>query len=204
MKKVERLLVFIFSLVLTIELCISLELYRQDKSEIQELSDLTTSLQEENTELKELQTVSDELIQVQSEFIDELLLPAEEQVNELSSRGTDRVENRIMEVSAYDLSVESCGKPPGHPEYGITASGKRVQKWHTIAAGPELTFGTQIYIPYFKDMPNGGIFVVEDRGGAIKNGRLDVYIEDNAECFEFGRRELEVYILDYERVKADE
>lgn len=109
------------------------------------------------------------------------------------SRGEGRGE--IYRVTAYNLSYQSCQKHPDHPEYGITASGKRVQEWHTIAAGPELKFGTKVYIPYFKDKPNGGVFVVEDRGGAIKNGCLDVYMEDYNECMEFGVRLLEAYIL---------
>lgn len=193
---VYRLLVFIMALVLTIELCISLELHEQDKAKIQALLELNGSLRQENAELTELSTVQDELIEVQAGLIDELFLPPDELPAEKSDRGTDRGAPRIMEMTAYDLSVESCGKPPGHPEYGITASGKRVQEWHTIAAGPELPFGTQVYIPYFKDKPNSGIFTVDDRGGGVKNGRIDVYMESYDACMEFGRQQLEVYILE--------
>jgi 3D (Asp-Asp-Asp) domain-containing protein len=101
-----------------------------------------------------------------------------------------------MEVTAYDLSYESCGKLPNHPEYGITASGEPVKEWYTVAAGKELKFGTRVYIPYFADKPNGGVFVVQDRGGGVGNGQLDVYIEDNASCMEFGRRKLEVWVIE--------
>lgn len=112
------------------------------------------------------------------------------------SRGDQREEPIKMKVTAYDLSFQSCRKNPDHPEYGITASGTRVKEWHTIAAGPELPFGTQVFIPYFQDKPNKGIFVVEDRGSAITNGCIDIYMPDYDDCMEFGVRELDVFILD--------
>lgn len=109
------------------------------------------------------------------------------------SRGGER--SQIMRVTAYDLSYESCKKYSDHPEYGETASGYMVQEWHTVAAGPELEFGTRLYIPYFKDKPNKGIFTVEDRGSAIKNGCIDIYMPDHDDCMKFGVRYLEVYVL---------
>jgi len=115
-----------------------------------------------------------------------------------ADRGGERGTRRMMTVTAYDLSVESCGKLPSHPEYGITASGERVREWYTVAAGPELPFGTQVYIPYFADKPNKGIFTVQDRGSAVKNGCIDVYIADNATCWEFGRQRLEVWVMEGE------
>lgn len=112
------------------------------------------------------------------------------------SRGGERSEPVTMRVTAYDLSYASCRKYPDHPEYGFTASGAKVKEWYTIAAGPELPFGTRVFIPYFADKPNEGIFVVQDRGSAIKENCLDVYMSNNDECMDFGVRELDVYILD--------
>lgn len=112
----------------------------------------------------------------------------------LSNRSGER--SRIMKVTAYDLSYVSCKKYPDHPEYGETASGYMVQEWHTVAAGSELEFGTRLYIPYFKDKPNKGIFTVEDRGSAIKNGCIDIYMPDSEDCKKFGVRYLEAYVID--------
>ena len=117
-----------------------------------------------------------------------------ERKQDKENRGEPRGTRRIMEVTAYDLSYESCGKLPNHPEYGITASGEPVKEWYTVAAGKELKFGTQVYIPFFRDKPNGGVFTVQYRGSGVENGQLDVYIADNASCMNFGRRELEVWI----------
>lgn len=96
---------------------------------------------------------------------------------------------KTMNVSAYCSCSSCCGK-----SNGITASGARASSWYTVAAGKSYPIGTRIYIPYFKDMPNGGWFVVQDRGGAIGNNRLDIYMGSHSEALKFGRRNLECYI----------
>lgn len=142
-----------------------------------------------------LPSISSDIAKI-TEQIDVLSSKVETNRNELDnkiSRGSADV--RRMRVTAYDLSVESCGKLPNHPLYGITASGESVEEWYTVAAGPELKFGTRVYIPYFRDAPNKGIFVVKDRGGAIKRNCIDVYMADGNACRVFGVKMLEVYVL---------
>ena len=107
----------------------------------------------------------------------------------------------VLEVSAYTLAAEECNKPSSDPAYGITASGEYVSKWRTVAAGSAYSFGTLIYIPYFKDYPNGGVFRVEDRGGYISDERLDVYMESTVEANHFGRKDLKCYIITEEEFK---
>lgn len=102
----------------------------------------------------------------------------------------------VASVTMYTLDPAECGKYPGDPGYGITASGAYVQEWYTVAAGPSIPFGTRVYIPYFADYPNGGIFVVQDRGGAIGDGNIDIYVYDKATALNFGRQALEVQVLD--------
>lgn len=75
-----------------------------------------------------------------------------------------------------------------------TASGAWPSSGYTVAAGPSIPLGTVVYIPYFANYANGGWFVVEDRGGAITDGHIDVYMDTAAECINFGRRNLEVYV----------
>ena len=102
---------------------------------------------------------------------------------------------RTLNASAYTAST--CGKAPGSSGYGITASGARATAWYTVAAGSGYKLGTVIYIPYFANKPNGGWFVVQDRGGAISNNKLDVYMDTYNECISFGRRNLECYIYEF-------
>src|SRR5690554_3813119 len=107
---------------------------------------------------------------------------------------TDNSRALRMRVTAY--TEYECDKEPGHPLFGITASGNMVEEWFTVAAGREIPFGTRLYIPYFKDRINNGIFVVEDRGGAIKENCIDVYMTDQDAVNTFGCRWLDVYMLD--------
>lgn len=91
----------------------------------------------------------------------------------------------LMEVTAYTASIEECGKTDG-----ITASGEKVQEHHTLAAGPSIPFGTKIYIPEFMKT-----FVVEDRGGAITDNHLDIYMERLEDAKKFGRKDIYVFVI---------
>jgi 3D (Asp-Asp-Asp) domain-containing protein len=163
----------------------------QLKANDQEISTLLTREEIEplKQKINELETRIEELeaqVYRNAETISEV------RENSISRSGA---RSRIMRVTAYSLAYEDCKKHPDHPEYGETASGYMVQEWHTIAAGPELKFGTKVYIPYFRERPNGGIFTVEDRGSAIRNGCIDVFMPDGEDCRKFGVRYLEVYLL---------
>lgn len=102
---------------------------------------------------------------------------------------------KTLNASAYTAST--CGKAPGSAGYGRTASGAMASPWYTVAAGSGYKLGTVIYIPYFANKPNGGWFVVQDRGGAISNNKIDVYMGSYSECISFGRRNLECYIYEF-------
>lgn len=99
---------------------------------------------------------------------------------------------KTLNTSAYTAST--CDKKPTDKGYGITASGAKVKSWYTVAAGKGYPMGTVIYIPALKNKPNGGWFVVQDRGGAISNNKLDIYMSTYNECIQFGRKNLECYI----------
>lgn len=94
-----------------------------------------------------------------------------------------------MNTSAYCACAKCTGKTNG-----ITSSGAKAKEWYTVAAGSGYPIGTVIYIPALADKPNGGWFVVEDRGGAISNNRIDVYMGTHSAAINFGRRNLECYI----------
>jgi len=98
-------------------------------------------------------------------------------------------------VTAYSLAYKDCGKHPWHPEYGVTASGNTVADNYTIAAGPSVPFGTKVFIPSLGAWDNGGIFTVEDRGGAIRDGCIDIFIRATNKSDAFGLQYLDTYIL---------
>lgn len=91
----------------------------------------------------------------------------------------------MFEVTAYSAHDSGMnGK-------GITASGVRAGRWHTVAASRGIPFGTRIHFPAL-----GKTFVVLDRGGQIRGNRIDLFVGSRTEAVKFGRRKLEGVILD--------
>lgn len=99
------------------------------------------------------------------------------------SRSMPRIEHRVMRITAY------TARDKGMDGRGITTSGERVQEGRTIAAAENIPFGTEIYIPSLNCT-----YIVEDRGGAISRGQLDLYMDKRSDALEFGSQELEVII----------
>ncbi|WP_372011388.1 3D domain-containing protein [Paenibacillus chitinolyticus] len=99
--------------------------------------------------------------------------------------------NKTFQITAYTNNFESTGKNPGDKYYGVTASGQKTKEGVTVACPKSMPFGTQIYIPYFDNT-----YTCTDRGGAIKEGRLDVFMSSESKAVKFGRRKLEVQIIE--------
>lgn len=99
---------------------------------------------------------------------------------------------KSFNTSAYCSCAKCCGKTNG-----ITASGAKATEWYTLAAGKGYKIGTVVYIPAFKNKPNGGWFVVQDRGGAISNTKLDVYMGSHGAALQYGRRSVECYVYEF-------
>ncbi len=98
-------------------------------------------------------------------------------------------------ATAYDLSFESCGKRPGDPGYGITASGT-MAKIGTVAVDPRvIPLGTKMYIVSTDGKYVYGYCTAEDVGGGIKGNKVDLFFNTRNECLQFGRRQVNVYIL---------
>lgn len=110
-----------------------------------------------------------------------------------------------VKATAYDLSVASCGKDRSHPEYGITRTGTRAKRGRTIAVDPKIIpLGRKVYIVFPEQYRHmNGIYIAEDTGKKIKGYRIDIFFgEDrngmltvNREARKFGRRKVEVYLL---------
>lgn len=116
----------------------------------------------------------------------------EEEIIETSPEGETELEQEnidmnleylgIYTLTAYCSCEECCGKSDG-----ITASGVKARSNHTIAAPSEFAFGTKLMI-------NGIEYTVEDRGGAIKDKRIDVYFDSHQEAINFGKQKnIDVY-----------
>ena len=74
--------------------------------------------------------VEDEINRIEEEkAVQELeQIREERRERDIVSRGSDR---GLFTATAYDLSVQSCGKKESHPAYGVTANGTSL-KGHTL------------------------------------------------------------------------
>lgn len=87
-------------------------------------------------------------------------------------------------ITAYCPCVKCCGKSDG-----ITASGEKAVEGVTVAADTNiLPFGTKVII-------DGNTYIVQDRGGAIKGNRIDLYFDSHQEALNFGKQTKQVTIL---------
>ena len=101
-----------------------------------------------------------------------------------------------MRATAYTASYEDTGKRPGNPDYGITASGIRVRPG-VVAVDPRvIPLGTKLYVKSMQEgVPDYGIALAADTGGAIKGNKIDLYFETSREVNNWGVRKVKVYIL---------
>ena len=100
-------------------------------------------------------------------------------VDRTSSSGT-----KYFKVTAYCSCSKCCGKRTGR-----TASGTKATAGRTVAASSQFKFGTKLNI-------NGKTYVVEDRGGAVKGNKIDVYMNSHAAALAWGVKYLPVEVVD--------
>lgn len=88
-----------------------------------------------------------------------------------------------MEATAYcDGLLTATGLRPVRNPSGLS----------TVAVDPSvIPLGSKVYILGY------GLAIAADTGSAIKNLKIDLYMNSNAECYAFGRRSVTVQILAY-------
>lgn len=93
-----------------------------------------------------------------------------------------------FEVTYYDLNCSTCQTDE------TCANGEDGIPYVTLAAPPEIPFGTRLKLIY----PDGSyrIGVVMDRGGAIQGNRLDILVDTHESALQLGRDTVEVIIID--------
>ncbi|GGA76616.1 hypothetical protein GCM10008025_20290 [Ornithinibacillus halotolerans] len=131
------------------------------------------------------------------------LSPGERYISSLQIEGPKTVEEAInidnypkkkVVATGYTAGVESTGKTPDHPQFGITYSGVKVKRdlYSTIAADLNVyPIGTIMWIPDY------GFGVVADKGSAINGNKIDLYFHTVEDVYsQWGKREVEVYIIE--------
>lgn len=86
-------------------------------------------------------------------------------------------------ITAYCPCAKCCGKTNGR-----TAAGTKATAGRTVAASSQFAFGTQLNI-------GGHVYTVEDRGGAIKGNKIDIFVNSHAEALQWGVRYMTVNVV---------
>lgn len=95
-------------------------------------------------------------------------------------------------ATAYCPCEKCCGVWAENRPNGIvyTASGAIAQEGVTIAADWDIyPPGTVLYIEGL------GEYTVQDRGGAIKGQKVDVYFKNHEDALQFGRQEVRIKVI---------
>jgi len=90
-------------------------------------------------------------------------------------------------VTAYDLSFNSCQKSRGTEGYGITSSGfdlrgHTIDSARVISVDPSIIpLGNKVRLTFKEDKYKryDNIYTALDKGGLIKNQRIDLFVGDN-------------------------
>ena len=102
----------------------------------------------------------------------------------LPRTSTAVVNGETYKITAYCSCSKCCGKATGR-----TASGTQATAGRTVAAPSKFAFGTKLNI-------GGQIYTVEDRGGAIKGNRIDIYVDSHSAALQWGVRYLPVSVVE--------
>ena len=86
-----------------------------------------------------------------------------------------------FKLTAYCACSKCCGK-----SNGITASGVKATAGRTVAVDSSIPFGTKLII-------DGHTYIAEDRGGAIKGKKIDIFFNTHQEAINFGVQYKEVF-----------
>lgn len=115
-----------------------------------------------------------------------------------------RKEFVTLEVTGYCKCGECCGWRRNlllQPVYaygsmkgerkkvGVTASGTKAKKGTIAADTSVFPFGTKMKVPGY------GSGVVQDRGGAIKGHKIDLFFRTHKQALEWGRQMVRVEVI---------
>jgi len=145
---------------------------------IQQRGRLQEELRSQELQLEVTQTLLQEVRRLRAE---------NEELRRRMQEWLDTWDVSVAEVTAYaplDPAAKEGMCYEGDPH--VTASGAEVVPGVTAAAGPDVEFGTRIYIH------GHGMRVVQDRGGRIGPGCIDLAVGSREEALAWGRKKVKV------------
>lgn len=105
-------------------------------------------------------------------------------------------EPELISLGEYTITHYcACEKCCGKWADGITATGTVATEGRTIAVDPDvIPYGSKVLVRY--EDGTEAVYVAEDKGGAIKGNRIDVFMGIHQAALEAGVQTAEVYLLE--------
>jgi 3D (Asp-Asp-Asp) domain-containing protein len=94
---------------------------------------------------------------------------------------------KVKNSLKYESSFQA--KTYAYSGGGTTASGKRARVGRVAVDPNVIKLGTWLYIEDY------GLCQAADTGGAIKGNKIDLYMNSTSDCYQWGIRHKQVYIL---------
>lgn len=113
----------------------------------------------------------------------------EEPVKEETTKEVEQVKETSESSEVSNLGTHMVVESTSYCQGSVTATGTQA-RWGVIAVDPNvIPFGTKVYIPQFDK-----VFIAEDTGGAIKGNKIDIFMNSESQCIQWGRRTIDIYI----------
>ena len=123
------------------------------------------------------------IVKVQKKATSRATTVARNTTTEATHNATPGKSIGVYKITGYCSCARCCGKATGR-----TASGTIATAGRTVAASAALPYGTKVNI-------NGHTYTVEDRGGAIKGNKIDIYFSSHAQALAWGVKYLPVEVV---------
>lgn len=174
-------------------------------TEINKISDAKESLHNAAESLRGLSITSESLVYTVDSLssawseidynqtqLEEQLKIDNEHMNELSDTLAELEAQRGRFFGVFTATAYHRGEGGN-----ITSTGKIPQVGRTIAVDPTvIPYGTKLHIYNHDTGEDMGYRIAEDCGGAIKGNIVDLFMETDSECRAWGRRSVDIYIVD--------
>lgn len=100
---------------------------------------------------------------------------------------------KTINVKAVAYNLEGMtNRKPGDKYYGMTANGSKVRAGIIAVDRKVIPVGTKVYVEILNG-PDYGYAIAADVG--VSGNTIDLYLNSERECINFGRRNAKVYIL---------
>lgn len=124
-----------------------------------------------------------------------------EPVNRVIAKGTKVyfINSRGLNVgftTQYTMRATAYAPTPENHGYA-TASGNRARDGVVAVDRNVIPLGTKLYVKSnVHGIPDYGYCIAWDTGGSIKDMRIDLFMESEYACYQFGARSVTVYVLE--------